>query len=256
MITGFLRMEMPTAWYLILPAAVWSIYTWDHLLDAQRLGPDASTPRHRFHHRHFRILGLSTILGALLSTAAAVLFLGPKGLVFGLCMGGFAALHFLLVQFVGGRTSPLLVKELGVALVYCLGIWGLPAIESGRIADPVLWIGFGQFFLLALTNLFEFSLFELRIDEADGHTSYVRALGETRTVQLIGSVLTASLLLGAIGILRYGLPAFLRLEATYLPMALILGAILWRRELFAGEERYRAWGDGAFLLPFLYRLIP
>jgi hypothetical protein len=39
-------------------------------------------------------------------------------------------------------------------------------------------------------------------------------------------------------------------------MAGILSALLLRPDIFARSERYRAWGDGAFLLPFLYRMLP
>lgn len=256
LVSAFLAQHMHPSWYLILPVSVWVLYTWDHLLDAERLGADASTARHQFHHRHFRPLLLATIVGTFAAVLTAVVFLGTTGVFFGLGMGGIATLHFLIVRFVGARTSPFLVKELGVALVYCAGIWGLPAIESGRLTDPILWIGFGQFLFLALTNLLEFSLFELETDEADGHTSVARGLGPDRTVNLIRLVLGAFVGLGALGVLLYGPQPFERLELTYLPMAVILAALILRPDIFARNERYRAWGDGAFLLPFLYRLLP
>lgn len=282
--SAFLGVRMPAGWYVILPLSVWVVYTWDHLLDAYRLGATASTPRHQFHYRHFRSLLVATGLGALLAVALAAWTLGRSGLAFGLAMGAFSLIHFLVVRAVGSRTSPWLVKELGVAIVYCVGIWGLPALHSGEPFGPSLWFAFGQFFLLAVVNLLEFSLFERRVDEADGHSSFVRAVGERSARRIVALLLLATLGLGAAQLLTASvstgvaqlLPgsdgtgvaqllsvpgdfgsasvqmASIALQATYLPMAGILAALLLRPAIFARNERYRAWGDGAFLLPALY----
>lgn len=61
-------MRVPLAWYyyLLLAIAVWTIYTFDHLLDARKVSQLALTKRHRFHQNHFK-----TLAGALLITGAA-----------------------------------------------------------------------------------------------------------------------------------------------------------------------------------------
>lgn len=253
---SFLDARVPAAFHIVLPLSVWVVYTADHLLDARRLGPRASTPRHLFHHRHFRTLALATLLGALLAVGIALRSLGPAGVLFGLGMGTFAILHLLAVRLVGDRSSLLLVKELGVALVYAVGIWGLPLIVTARWNDPAAWLAFAQFFLLALTNLLEFSAFELVTDTADGHTSFARAAGRTGALRAARGTLFAALGLGVVGLYHFGPAAFLRLELVYLAMSLLLGALAWRPAAFAHHERHRTWGDGAFLLPWLYRGLP
>jgi hypothetical protein len=255
MVAGLLEVSMHWSWYVVLPLAVWVIYTVDHLLDAIRLKEKAHTARHRFHDRNFGVLAVCAAVAALTCIGLALAFLGHKGLYFGLGMGVLVLLHLLLVKFVGERTSPFLVKELGVALVYVLGIWGLPLLVSGRWNDALPWLCIGQFLLLAMTNLLEFSFFEFETDTQDGHTSFVRALGKSRSIRLIRIVLASSALVGIAVLWQYDGRFVIRVEFIFGLMAAILWLLMQRRDWFAVGERYRVWGDGAFLLPFLFPLM-
>lgn len=76
MVACYLDFAMPWSWYVVLPLAVWVIYTGDHLLDAYRLQDQASTPRHRFHHRHFKLLLALAVIAAVTAVTLALLFLG------------------------------------------------------------------------------------------------------------------------------------------------------------------------------------
>lgn len=252
MAAAYLGQQMLWVWYLLLPAAVWVIYTLDHLLDARRLGDKASTVRHRFHVRHFKALAwvAGTLAAACLGMALA--FMLVPGIMFGLAMGGMVALHLLLVRWVGSRISPWLVKELGVATVYAVGIWGLPLIRSGQWQTLAGILPMVQFLLLALVNLLEFSLFELETDAKDGHSSYVQALGRRRSIRVIRLLLALTIALGVALLLVSDDGAVLRIEAIYALMAGLLGVLLHWKAWFSIHERYRAWGDGAFLLPYLY----
>lgn len=254
MVSSWLGHEMIWAFYVVLPLAVWLIYTLDHLLDARRLKENASTPRHQFHFRYFKPLAAAVALLGAVCLGLALLFLGEQGVYFGLGMGALVLLHLLLVKVVGDKTSPWLIKESGVALVYCAGIWGLPALESGTWMQTDFWVAFGQFFLLALVNLLEFSLYEHDIDEADGHSSFVRAIGERGTRRLIYVLLV---LFGG-GVLWFVSQAsgeWLLLQLVFGLMAAVLLALVAAPSWFGRAERYRSWGDGAFLLPFLYPLL-
>lgn len=252
MVSTFLRIEMVWAWYVVLPLAVWLIYTLDHLLDARRLGDAAHTLRHRFHHRHFKLIAVIWCVLLVGCLGLALGELGMTGIWFGLAMGGLVLLHLLLVRVVGDKTSPWLIKEMGVALVYSLGIWGLPILEAGVWNEPWLWISFGQFLLLALINLIEFSVFELEIDTLDGHTSFVRAIGVRKSVRFVSLLMVLVLLLGAVMIWQMPIDPIYRLEAVFGSMLLLLSALVLFQDWFGRHERYRAYGDGAFLLPILY----
>lgn len=255
MVAGFLKQEMHWSWYLILPLAVWSIYTGDHLLDAIRLKENASTPRHQFHFRFFKVLSIMAIIAALLAIALALVFLGNLGVYFGLGMGALVLLHLGLVKLVGERTSPFLVKEFGVALIYTLGIWGLPILQTGLWNDGLAILPLVQFLLLALANLLTFSLFEHDLDEADGQTSFVRALGKPFSLSLIRLVLAAAVGIGAVVLSRYSGKEIMQVEIILSIMAAMLAALVYQMPWFSKNERYRAWGDGAFLLPFLFILM-
>jgi hypothetical protein len=255
MAVAYLGISMPWAWYVLLPLAVWVIYTSDHLLDAQRLGERASTGRHRFHVKYLVPLSLIAGAVALFCLGLALVFLGEVGVLFGLAMGGLVVVHLMIVRVVGTRTSKLLAKELGVAVVYALGIWGLPLLVSEQMLTASGLIPCFQFLLLALVNLLEFSLFEFETDALDGHTSFVRALGKRRSIQLIRILLGIVATMGVALLLLDDVIAVIRLEMVYGIMAAMLGLLLYRKAWFSVNERYRAWGDAAFLLPFFYMIL-
>lgn len=232
--------------YLVLGLAVWVIYTLDHLLDARRMGEQASTPRHRFHHLYFRPLLAIWLSLAATCLGLAIVFLGPVGLYFGFGMAGLTLGHLLLVRWVGAKTSPFLIKEVGVTLVYCMGIWGLPVIWGEAWGEPRTVGLFLRFTLLALINLLEFSLYEKDLDAADGQTSFVLALGEKRSRWLIALLLAVFWLSVLAGAAHWD--RFLGVEAL---MGLGLTLLLFKPDWFKNLERYRTLGDGVFLLPYL-----
>lgn len=255
MVAGYLEVAMHWSWYVVLPLAVWAVYTADHLLDAAKLGEEASTQRHRFHHRFRKPLAILAGLSALGAVGLALAFLGVEGLLFGAGMGLLVVLHLTLVRIVGGRTSPFLLKELGVAVIYAAGIWGLPMWLSGKAGTREALLPAIQFMLLALVNLIEFSLYEYKTDTADGQTSFVRAVGPRLGIRFIRLVLATAAGLGVFLLSEVDGVAVLRVEFIYLVMTLILAALVFKPLWFAVNERYRTWGDAAFLLPFLFPLM-
>ena len=237
---------------VILGIAVWLIYTLDHLLDARRLGSNASTPRHLFHHHNFKTIAMVWLVLAHVGGGLALWQLEINALLFGLVMGGFTLLHLALVKVVGDRTSPFLIKESGVAFVYAAGVWGLPVIRSTSWEDPNVIFPFLQFLVLALVNLLLFSYFEYESDKQDGQTSFVRAVGKRVAYRFIG-VLLLLLPLSELWTLFNSTndPAFWWVKLILGLMWLTLAALWAFPNWFSLHERYRSWGDGAFLLPFL-----
>lgn len=254
MVARVLELPMGWAWYVCLPIAVWLIYTLDHLMDAHRVGADAHTERHLFHHHHFwPLMGIWLVL-APICLMLALVFLPVEGVYFGLAMSGLVAGHLLLVKLIGDTTAPWLMKELGVGLIYALGIWGLPLWLKGSDLQMQHFLYLLQFWLLAMVNLLEFSIFEYKIDELDGHTSFVRAIGPAKASRTVWIMLTLVGLLGGISIIGAGSEAF-RIQIVLGSMAVLLAWILADRKRFTLRERYRLWGDAAFLLPFIYPLL-
>lgn len=249
----WLKQPMPWIWWLALPLSVWVIYTTDHLLDAYRLKERASTPRHAFHYQYFRPLLLLWGLG-LLSCLTWIPWQAPREMwLLGFIMGGLVLAHLGLVYWVGDRISWLFIKELGVGSIYAAGVWGGPLVFAWP-DWPTGTLGlFAQFWLMALINLLFFSLYERHIDEQDGHSSFVRAIGPQRARQLIGLLVLLVLVLGLTLCLDESAASvlLLKVQAVYLLMLSLLSAVSFAENRFRPQERYRIWGDAAFLLPAL-----
>lgn len=244
-----MQVPMPWTWWVALPASVWLIYTLDHLMDAYRLKADAHTARHLFHHRYFAYI--SGVWGLVFFLCVGILpWYMPEALVrFGGWMGLGVLAHLSLVLLVRGRISAFIQKELGVGLIYSLGVTGPPMILFGDQVRLVhLLIAF-QLLLLALANLLLFSLYERESDQKDGHTSLARALGGARTRQAI-TLLTA-LCTGLSGYVLFSSPSlpFWVMEGCFWAMGLIFLLLAFLPKAFRKHELYRILGDGAFLLP-------
>ncbi|MEM9986906.1 MAG: hypothetical protein AAF804_17570, partial [Bacteroidota bacterium] len=225
MVATWLQVAMPWVWWIALPLSVWVIYTADHLLDAYRLQDKASTPRHFFHHQFFWLITCVWAIG-LVSCLTWIPYFAPKELwYFGFAMGGVVLIHLGLVFLIGNRTSWLFIKELGVGGIYCLGVWGGPLIFAWGAWPRASGLLFGQFFLLALINLLVFSWYEHHIDERDGHTSFVRAIGPQRAQWLIFSLILMVVALGVTQVRAAVDGAFWRIQACYGLMLLVLGFV-------------------------------
>jgi hypothetical protein len=246
------------SFYVLLPAGVWVAYTADHLLDAARIGSAARTPRHRFHFDHARGLWMAVIL---ISTASAIggwIGLSRFGLTYAVAMGALVMAHELIVKLAGNRASPLLVKELGVAVVFTAGVWGMPwlrhVLDTGRVLGwPVLLMV--QYLLLAIANLVEFSIYEWKIDTADGQTSFVRGIGRSRARRVVNTVLLSQLPIGISAVCINPTPIVASAEAIYFLMTIGLWWVLAVPRIAARAERYRTVGDGVFLIPLLMAFI-
>jgi hypothetical protein len=240
--------------YGLLPASVWVVYTLDHLIDARRMGDTAATPRHRFHGRHAIALWAVLVPSAVVCGVVGLVALSWFGVAFGLGMVVLVGLHELIVKLAGSRASPLLVKELGVGVIFTAGTWGLPAIVRWvHVGAPAWQAGVlaVQYALLAGVNLVEFSLFEARRDAAAGQTSFVRGVGRAAAARVVVAMLLAQLPLATV-MLAFGVGRTEAVaELVLLAMAAGLWAILRFPRTFVRRERYRTLGDGVFLLPLL-----
>ncbi len=237
------------AFYALLPASVWAVYTLDHLIDARRMGDTAATPRHRFHGRRAMELWATLVPVSLACGIAGLLELSWLGVEFGLAMAALVLLHEGLVKLAGGRASPLLVKELGVGVIFTAGTWGLPAAVRWSQAGPPPWpavVPVVQYALLAGVNLIEFSIFEARRDAAAGQTSFVRGVGRPAAARVAAGMLAAAVALVVVAA-RGDWPT----QAVLLAMTAGLAAVLRHPAAFVRRERYRTVGDGVFLLPLL-----
>lgn len=245
------------AFYVLLPAGTWVVYTLDHLLDAQLQGQTARTPRHRFHARHATLLWTVCVVGSVLCAVAGIVAMSHVRVEFAAAVITLFGLHEAMIKLAGNRASPLLMKELGVASIFTAGTWGLPLLLAWRgkqpIQVPILLAV--QYALLALVNLIEFSIFEMRLDTRQTQSSFVRAMGRRKSAQIAWGaiIIQATLGLATLSIAR---PTSRIAIGLLVMMGSVLVGLLVRPTFFMRFERYRTVGDGAFLLPLLMLIRP
>jgi len=148
----------------------------------------------------------------------------------------------------------LLIKELGVALVFTAGVWGMPCLrhrlDSGRwLGWPVLLLF--QYLMLAVVNLLEFSIYESKIDAAHQQSSFVRGIGRRRARAVVLALLSLQIPLAIIACRIDLQRAVFSTEAIFMVMTFGLWIVLAMPRFAARNERYRTIGDGVFLLPLL-----
>ena len=252
---------LPAVWWFLLPAGVWLTYTIDHLLDAARVGPSAQTARHRFHALHFNAIRRACLIVAVAAGLAA-LFLSVELLLFGLAMIALSGLHLWLTRRIGAAVRPWLTKELAVAFVYAVGIFGGPLL-CGAWREPSPWLCFFAVLCLASANLIFFARMEIDSDRYDGHSSLAQVLGPFHSDFLAAAFCFAALLPSLLVLLlqdpnHWAYFGPLHLE-TIVPVVGLMSATLL--SLIIGAHRpfvqrnYRALGDAVFLLPALVPLL-
>ena len=252
MVVWWIDQPMPLIWWMILPASVWVIYTWDHLLDAYRLKAKAHTVRHLFHFNHFSTIGTVSIGVALLCLCTGLIWLPASVFKMGMIMILLVFLHFGIIRWVGGKTAWFLHKELGVGTIYTAGVWGGPLILFPQSASIPLCLLLGQFFGLVMINLLTFSMYECDIDEIDEHTSFVRAVGIPGTQKILVGIACMVCIIGVSLLMwRDFSVQSLKIQVIYFLMLVILMLVAFFPAFFGKNSQYRAFADGVFLIPAL-----
>jgi hypothetical protein len=227
---------------ICLGLTVWIIYTADHLMDALKLKTEASTTRHRFHQKHFKLLIVAMLIAGIIDLSL-LFFIRAQVLYAGLGLSGVVLAYLLLNRWLN------FLKEIVVAIVYCSGVL-LPAISLKAtpltLADVLLIV---LFFLTALINLLMFSWYETESDKRDGYNSFSIKFG----TEFTHSLLSVLFIVQGMFILAYWV-----ISGEFLPLLLlfVMNCVLFMLfktpENFRKSEKYRLWGDAVFLLPGLF----
>ncbi len=250
-----LRQYMHWTWWVALPISVWIFYTGDHLLDAYRLGTSAHTDRHLFHALHFKKILFIWSLSMIGCIVVLPMFMPVQLIYMGIGVGFLGCLHLGLIILFKNKVSIWLQKELGVGLIYTLGIWLGPVfVHSLPIPTEYILIAI-QFFMIAMINLLLFSLFEITTDQKDGHSSWVRAIGINYTKRIIFLFVISIFLISSYVLCYtdYYLYRVVQIIIWMMVFGLIL--ILVFSNWFKVDEKYRMVGDGLFLLPVFIPLL-
>lgn len=229
-----------------LGLTVWIIYTADHLYDARQLNTPASSDRHRFHQRHFKVL-LFALLVTLSVDLILISLLRKPVFNAGLMLGVIVGIYLLIQRNLKS------LKELSGAMLYCSGV-ALPALSITHFPITTFQgLLLAQFGITVFCNLLLFSLFDLRADLRDRHNSFVTVMGEEKTRLFLTTLFIINSFLIVLQMFHY--PKIVGAAVVMLVMNLILFLIFIFPRLFEINGLYRLLGDAVFLVPGFFLLI-
>jgi 4-hydroxybenzoate polyprenyltransferase len=225
---------------LLLGIAVWIIYTFDHLMDAQKMKVKAVTHRHLLHQVQGRHLYIAFVGAIVLE--CLLLFFNHEYLFSGSLFFVIVILLYTLVH----RYVPFL-KEMVISLVYACGVFIPTWVTFSGNWQSVPWIIIIQVALAALLNLLMFSWFDVRNDLHHSFISFTtrwgRSVAET-CCWIVFSVCSLLTILSSIPVA----------SVVVCLIAMVQVIPLVYKEYFEVNDRYRLLGDGAFMLPAIYHV--
>jgi len=247
-----MEIELKLSYYLIMALTVWLIYTADHLMDGAKTRGKSGSETANFFHTYKIPVILVFLIVLVLDFRLIVYILDEKIVQFGMGPGIAAVIYLLMNRYYDGAQKWLFIKELWVAIIYTLAIWGGPVIFGGDTVNALQMMVIASFGLIVLGNVLIYSIYERESDIRDNNKSIVRDLGLTAAVNVATLVLTISMLTA--------LTAYMLLDASLtiiLPLLLISASMLLILSfpgIFSKGKRYGIFADLALLL-FLLVLI-
>lgn len=229
---------------IALGCTVWIIYTADHLRDAKNLKHRASTDRHQFHQRHYKIL-TKVVAGVIIVDAFVTLFIQTEVLLWGMVLAAAVAVYLLIHQ------SLKFLKEIFIAALYTCGIL-LPSLsvtqEDVNLMDYLIIFHFA---ILALINLLLFAWFDRELDQQGRQHSFVTIVGERKTTIVIWLLIVIQSILMLLQVYHgQNNQAAILLGA----MGLLFVVIMIFNRPLRQNDYFRFVGDAVFIVPILYLL--
>tara|TARA_R110001592_G_scaffold299603_1_gene570658 strand:+ start:2327 stop:3166 length:840 start_codon:yes stop_codon:yes gene_type:complete len=238
-----------------LGVAIWLIYTIDHLFDAKKSNEGSTNQRHAFHKKYFRPIALvafNVFLIGVFNLYYLPWVTTKLGLILALLVAIYiGSLHLLKLN----RTWH---KELLAAIIYSFGIFVAP-LSLLEHWDVFVFYVFVVFFLIVITNLLVFPMFEFENDKNDDNQSIVTLYSKAFVRKLATVILVFNLLLIVCGMVYLNpvMTGARWLDSEYIlfMMTLVLAILLIFPGFFQRNDRYRLVGDGIFFFPLIYLLL-
>ena len=240
-----LHVQLGTNSLASLGISVWIIYSADHLLDAHRLKRHASTKRHQFHQKYFRLVS-SVVISAIVIDLILIQDIGESVIYLGTILVFTIVIYLLFQRWLGP------FKELIGAALYSFGVLlpGLSLLTAPATTSLVFIIV--AFFLTALINLVLLAWFDLEHDLRDGHTSAAIFFGKHKSNVLLTVLFVFQTIL-FVGLLL--LTPYKSEVLILIAMNMILLLIFYFYRGFDKEDFYRLASEIIFLVPLPYLLL-
>ena len=241
---GYFEIELRAYAFLCLGLTVWIIYTADHLLDALKIKKEASTARHRFHQRYFKIITVCLLI-AVVVDFSMLFFIRARILYTGITLSAIVILYLLVNPWLS------FVKEFVIALVYSAGVL-LPTLSlKGQLLTTLEFLWIISFFLTALINLILFSVYDSQADKHDGYNSFVLKFGTTQARRILIVLFSIQFLLLMVLVWN----SMWSTAVMLLAMNSVLLLLFAKQADFSRYDTYRLCGDAVFLVPVVFMLV-
>ncbi len=243
-----LRVELEWQVFVLLGLAVWSIYTADHLVDSRKKRASDLSPRHFFHLKYKKGLGIGLILVFIGGIYLAYTSFGfTKELIWSVVLGTLISASMLLIRLAGKRMA--WAKELSIALFYVIGIAWIPLLRVAAVdLTWEVWVFLAGYSLLAWINLLMLSQLDRNQDQLSGFHSTAMLLSVASFIELIRRLCFLLFLIGLGSFILF--PSFYRpFSCMILLMGLIHYLTFFNPSLSVEQVRMRT--EAAFMLPVL-----
>lgn len=246
-----LGVDANPVWWVVLPFAVWSVYTFDHLADGIMNKGQSHIYRHRFHYENRKILFPFVLGSGLVAVVLSFLFLDKQIMIFGFGLSVFVILYFLLVSLQNKLKIRYIQKEFFIALVYVSGILLAPLVwHQASLSFPQYFV-FGILLALAWAESVIISYYDYNLDKADGFKSFSISYGLKRT-RVILVILHCSVAVSLItGLFLFDDQVIAGAQIIELLMNLILFALIYFPVFFSKAHYFRWIGESVFILSAL-----
>jgi 4-hydroxybenzoate polyprenyltransferase len=175
-------------------------------------------------------------------------------LIAGAILAFLVLVYFISLKLLEG--SHVYHKEVIASLVYTTGVFIAPVSNYDGNIGLDLYILFIEFFLLALSNMLIFSIFESDVDKHEGFHSLVISYGESRVKAIVWLSISMVYVIGFAGIITHIQPVFWATQVIMILMNTILVIIFSNKKYFIIHSRFRIAGDAIFFLPLIYLFFP
>ncbi|HDO26622.1 MAG TPA: hypothetical protein ENH02_00755 [Bacteroidetes bacterium] len=236
-------------WWIILPLAVWTVYTVDHLADGLKQKDKSTIYRHDYHYRYRKILFPLILFTGLCAIALTFIFLDTAIIKWGIVLSGFVLFYLLILLIPHKHRHFYYHKEVFIAFAYTSGIFIAPLVWYGRFPDYSKWLPVIVIFILVWCETVMVSFFDYDLDKADGNASFTVRYGKRKTRQILITALILTALWLTVSAFffenRKNIPPVL-IELLMLSVLLI---IIYLPDYFKSNNLYRWFGEIVFWLP-------
>jgi 4-hydroxybenzoate polyprenyltransferase len=241
--------ELHRSYYTIMALSVWLIYTADHLMDGAKTHGSSESEKGNFFYSYKIPIILVFLIILVLDFRLIVYRLDEKIIQFGMGPGIATVIYLLLNRYYENAPKWFFIKEVWIAIIYTLAIWGGPVIFAGDKVNPsqvALLVSSG---LIIFGNVIIYSIYEREADAIENNKSMVKDFGLKNTMNTAVFALSVSILFSLAAYVFYGSALIF-----FLPLVLISSmmlVILSSPRIFSKSNYYGILADLLILLFFL-----